>query len=290
MEPVSLDEAYVDLTGCERLHGPVLVAAEKIKKEIHAQTGLSASIGIAANKLLAKVASDFAKPNGMLWIAPGKESKFLAALPVRRLPGVGKKGGAELRRMGIRTVGQLAAQPRRVLQNAHGKWGAALHARVHGLCEDRVQEHAGDSRSISRETTFAKDTGDTVFLEATLCRLVEEVAAQLRASGLYARSVTLKLRAPDFTTRTRSHTLAEPVSEDHLILQTVLRLLRKERRTRVRLIGVSLSSLSRDARLQNDLFEPADLKEWDRLYNSIDRIRSKYGFDAILRGKSACSG
>ncbi len=290
VEPVSLDEAYMDLSGCERLHGPVLKAAESIRREIRARVGITASIGIAVNKLLAKVASDFAKPNGLLWIAPGKERKFLCALPIHRLPGVGRKGGEKLTRRGIRTVGQLAALPRKTLEMAHGKWGTVLHFRARGVCVDPVLAHEEDSRSIGRETTFAKDVKDPLFLEATLSRLVEEAAAQLRASGLFARSVTLKLRTPDFTTRTRSCTLNQPASEDPVILQAVLRLFRRTitPSTRVRLIGVSLSGLNREGCIQSDLF--ADPERQQRLCRSIDRIRGKYGFRSIQRGKSALSG
>ena len=289
VEPMSLDEAYVDLTGCHRLHGPVLKAAESIRESIFKEVGIRASIGIAANKLLAKIASDFAKPNGLLFIAPGKERRFLAPLPVRRLPGVGPKGGAELERMGVRTVGDLAGLPLELLQTVYGKWGGALYCKSRGICESPVRGEEEDSKSIGRETTLETDSIDPAHLLATLNRLVEKAAAQLRESGLFARSVTLKLRFSDFTLRTRAHTFSEPVCEDHRIYRAAAALFQKEftRRTRVRLIGVSLSGLGREHCFQADLFESVGSRQWDRLYSGIDRIREKFGFGSIRRGTSA---
>jgi len=288
VEPVSLDEAYVDLTGCEKLHGPVFQTAERIKNEIKAQVGINASIGIASNKLLAKVASAFVKPNGILWIAPGKEKKFLEPLSVGRIPGVGTKSGERLKRMGIKTVGNLAELPRELLEEVHGIWGAGLYLKSRGICSSPVVGVEEDSRSISRETTLSRDSKDARFLESKLSYLVEKAAGQLRDSKLYARSVTLKLRTSDFKTVTRSFTLKEPTFEDHVIFSVAVELFRKlfTSRTRVRLIGVSLSSLTRNSCAQIDLFQQASHEQWDRLYRGIDRIRSKYGFRSILRGTS----
>lgn len=291
VEPMSLDEAYVDLTGCEKLHGPVLSTAEKIKNEIKIQVGINASIGIASNKLLAKVASGFVKPNGILWIAPGKEGKFLNPLPVGRIPGVGPKSGERLRRMGIKTVGDLAALSKDLLEEVHGKWGTDLYLKSRGICNRPVVGEESDSRSISRETTLATDSMDARFLESTLSYLVEKAAAQLRESDLYVRSVTLKLRTSDFKTVTRSHTLSEPTVKDHVIFQATVELFRKQftRHTRVRLIGVCLSSLSRNACTQTDLFQEVTRERQDSLYKGIDRIRNKYGFRSILRATSVKS-
>jgi len=288
VETMSLDEAYVDLTGCQKLHGPVLLAAERIRNEIKKKVGINASIGIASNKLLAKVASAFVKPSGILWIAPGKEKKFLEPLPVGRIPGVGPKSGLQFKRMGIKTVGDLAALPQELLESVHGMWGAGFYLKSRGICSSPVSGHAEDSRSISRETTLATDSGDAGVLESKLSYLVEKAAAQLRGSKLYARRVTLKLRTPDFKTVTRSHTLKEPTSEDRVIFNIAVKLFRKEftGQTRVRLIGVSLTSLTRDSCTQTDLFEQTSKEQWSRLYQSIDRIRNKYGFRSILRGTS----
>jgi len=292
VEPMSLDEAYVDLTGCEKLHGPVLSTAERIKNEIKTEVGINASIGIASNKLLAKVASGFVKPNGILWIAPGKEGRFLRPLPVSRIPGVGPKSGERFRRMGVQTVGDLAALPRELLEEVHGKWGAGLYLKARGICHSPVVGEAADSRSISRETTLETDSMDARFLESTLSYLVEKAAAQLRESELYARSVTLKLRTSDFKTVTRSHALSELTAEDHVIYPACLALFRKQftRHTRVRLIGVCLSSLSRNVCTQTDLFQEVMREQQDSLYKGIDRIRNKYGFRSILRAASRRGG
>ena len=288
VEPMSLDEAYIDLTGCLKLHGPVLETAERIKQEIKRDVGVNASIGIASNKLLAKVASAFVKPNGILLIAPGKEKKFLEPLPVDRIPGVGPKSYLQFKRMGIKTVGDLTRVPKELLEDVHGMCGARLYYKSRGICKSPVSGLEGDSRSISRETTLAKDTQDTRVLESKLSYLVEKAAAQLRGSELYVQRVTLKLRTPDFKTVTRSHTLKEPTSEDRVIFNTAVKLFRKgfTGKTRVRLIGVSLTSLTRDPWAQSDLFEQTSSQKWDRLYQGIDRIRDKYGFRSILRGTS----
>jgi len=288
VEKMSLDEAYVDLTGCKKLHGPVLETAERIRNEIKKEVGINASIGIASNKLLAKVASAFVKPNGILLIIPGKEKKFLEPLPVSRIPGVGPKSSARFKRMGIKTVGDLTALSKERLEVTHGKWGAGLYLKSRGICNSPVSEQEEDSRSISRETTLATDSEDAKVLESKLSYLVEKAAAQLRSSELYVRRVTLKLRTADFKTVTRSHTLMEPTSEDHVIFRTAVKLFRKllTPRTRVRLIGVALTSLTRNPHTQTDLFEQTGHEQKDNLYQGIDRIRSKYGFRSILRGTS----
>lgn len=287
VEPMSLDEAYLDLTGCERLHGPTLNTAERIRNQIKETVGINASIGIAANKLLAKIASDYAKPSGMLWIPQGQERKFLAPLPMGRLPGIGPKSEQQFQRMGIKTIGQLAALPRELLEDVYGKYGADLFLKARGIHNSPVLKRE-DTRSIGRETTLESDSIDRAFLESTLSYLVEKAAAQLRDSGLRARCVTLKLRYSDFKTVTRSRKLCEAVCEDHVIYATAARLFGElfTRRTRVRLVGVSLSSLTPGRSTQTDLFENVSPEQWDRLYRGIDRIRHKYGFHSILRGRS----
>lgn len=292
VETMSLDEAYVDLTGCQKLHGPVLSTAERIRDEIKTKVGINASIGIASNKLLAKVASDFVKPNGILWIAPGKEGRFLKPLPVGRIPGVGPRSGERLNRIGVKTVGHLTALPKKRLEAIHGKWGTGLYLKSRGICHSRVVSEEEDSRSISRETTLESDSMDAGFLESTLSYLVEKAAAQLRESELYVRTVTLKLRTSDFTTVTRSHTLLQPTAEDHVIFQVGVRLFRKLfiPCTRVRLIGIGFSSLTRSPCTQTGLFQNMTCEQWDRLYQGIDRIRNKYGFRSILRAASRRGG
>ncbi len=287
VEPMSLDEAYVDLTGCERLHGPMTETAERMHDEIKNTIGINASVGMAANKLMAKIASGMAKPNGLLRILPGHEAAFLAPLAIGRIPGIGPKSGEEFKRMGIHNVRDLAALPLELLEEVYGEWGYRLYQKARGVCESPVLKR-DDTRSISRETTLEEDSTDPAFLESTLSGLVEKAASQLREEGLRARCVSLKLRYSDFKTVTRSHTLSDAACEDPIIFDTVRNLFRKlfTRRTRVRLIGVALTSLTSGAPPQMELFENLDARQWQKLYQGIDRLREKYGFRSILRGSS----
>jgi len=288
VEPISLDEAFVDLTGCLQLHGSLLDTAQHIHNGIREQIGINSSIGIASNKLVAKIASAEAKPNGMLWIVSGMERKFLAPLRVERIPGIGPKSAVELKRMGIHTVAHLEELPMEWLEKAYGKWGTTLYLKARGVCERPVIAEEEDSRSISRETTLEKDSADPQFLKSVLSYLVEKAASKLRRENLYTCSVTLKLRYSDFKMVTRCHTLRESTNDDGVIFHTICNLFVKlfTRRIRVRLIGVSLSSLSRNRFQQTDLFEQALPERRDHLFQSIDRIRGKYGFHTILKARS----
>ena len=287
VQPISLDEAYLDFTGCERLHGPILKAAQRIRDHIKREVGVNCSVGIASNKLMAKIASDYCKPSGMLWVADGMEQKLLAPLAIERIPGVGSKTGGKLRRMGIKTIGQLAALPRKWLEDAFGQYGKELHDRACGLCTSPVVRRT-NVRSISRETTFRRDSGDPSFLLSTLSYLVERVTGQLRNEALYARCVTLKLRDCDFNTITRSQTLSNASREDRVFYKTASGLFWKAFNCRipVRLIGVGLKLLTKHSTIQTDLFSDVQPERWDELYRSIDRIREKYGFKSILHGSS----
>ena len=288
VEPMSLDEAYVDLTGCERLHGPITDTAVRMHDAIQGQVGINASIGMAANKLMAKIASGMAKPNGFLRILPGHEATFLAPLPVGRIPGIGPKSVEEFKRMGIHTVRDLAALPLELLEEAHGEWGNRLYEKARGISHSPVMKR-DDTRSISRETTLEEDSTDPAFLESKLSWLVEKAASQLREEGLRARCVSLKLRDSDFKTVTRSHTLNEAACEDHVIFDTVVGLFRKlfTRRTRVRLVGVALTSLTSVRHRRWSCSRTWMPNSGRKLYQGIDRIRDKYGFRSILRGSSA---
>lgn len=288
VEPMSLDEAFVDLTGCEKLHGPVLKTAEKIRNEIREVLGLNASIGIASNKLLAKIASAYCKPSGMLWITSGMEQRFLAPLPIRRIPGIGPKGAAELQRMGVKSVGDLARLSFEQLEEAFGKWGASLYRKARGISDSPVTSETDDPRSISRETTFEVDSTDPLFLESTLSYLTEKVAGQLRENKLFAGTVALKLRYSDFQTVTRSKTLDMPTAEDHILFKTGVGLFRKlfAHGAKVRLIGITFTSLTAHPHRQEELFDCKGGQSWDGLYQGIDHIRNKYGFKSLLRAAS----
>jgi DNA polymerase-4 len=286
LEPLGLDEAFLDVTGFESIHGSIRAMALKIKKRVKDELGLSASIGIAGAKVVAKVASELSKPDGLLEVAIGGESSFLAPLEVAKLPGVGRKTERVLKRRGINTIGKLSDTPLATLKAELGIYGEVLHCHASGIDERRVVPPA-EAKSISRETTFAEDTGDRTRLKATLRYLSERVGSQLREQGKEARCVTLKLRYADFTTISRSHTLSQGTSTDQAIFEGGSALLEtalfREARP-VRLIGIGVSGLTEPAG-QLDMLKPANLR-LAQLNKTIDRIRKKYGFRAIQTGQT----
>ncbi|QPJ61487.1 MAG: DNA polymerase IV [Candidatus Nitronauta litoralis] len=293
VESMSLDEGYIDLTGCERLHGgPAEKTAARIRHQVEDELGICASIGMGTNKLIAKIASGMAKPNGFLRVPPGQERNFLKRLPIKRIPGIGPKGEEQLRRLGIKTVGQLTMLPLDELERSFGEWGTRLYYRSRGQCDSPVRAREEAAKSISRETTLEEDSLDRPYLNAMLSYLTEKTAAQLREEGLYARTVTLKLRFYDFKTITRSRTLSEASCEDHILFESISKLftLAAMDRIPVRLVGVSLSGLTTDRQKQLDLFHPTAPERWGRLYKGIDRLRTKYGFETILRANSVLRG
>ena len=227
----SIDEAYLDMTGTERLHGPPLKAAHTLHQRMKADTGLNCSVGIGTSRLIAKVSSAQAKPNGVLWIVPGEEAKFLAPLDVREIPGVGKVMETHLHALGIKKVGDLARLEESELSDRFGKWGLALAGKARG--EDAggwFDSEVGadiEAKSISHEHTYNEDTADVSQLEATLMRLSEMVGRRLRESQFHARTIQLKLRYKDFTTLTRAHTLPAPTQLDTEIFEQIRALFRK---------------------------------------------------------------
>src|ERR1700729_1492693 len=231
VEMASIDEAYLDMTGTERLHGPPLKAAHALHLRMKADTGLNCSVGIGTSRLIAKVSSAQAKPNGVLWIVPGEESKFLAPLDVREIPGVGKVMESHLHQLGIKKVGDLARLEESELEERFGKWGLALAGKARG--EDAGggfdSEGGADTaaKTISPEHTYNEDTADVSQLEATLMRLSEMVARRLREANFHARTIQLKLRYKDFTTITRAHSLPAPTQLDGEIFEQVRTLFRK---------------------------------------------------------------
>lgn len=285
VEPLSLDEAYLDLTGCQKLHGSVMKTATRIREEIKRKIGINSSIGIATNKLVAKIASDLAKPNGMLWISPGKEQDFLAFLPVNKMPGVGKKYEKILKMMGIHRIGDLTKISKKLLEKAFGKHGVALYKKCRGLSNNPVKRKEV-VKSMSKETTFETDTTDKKQLESTLVYLIGKICSKLRKINLKTRCVTVKLRYSDFKTSSLSLTLPVAASLDKVIIKAACKLLNKltNRRIRVRLIGISLSSFSACSH-QADLFEEKEWLKMEKLYKGIDQIRYRYGFKSILTGK-----
>ena len=286
VEMASIDEAYIDMTGTERLHGPPLRAAHLLHEAVRSRTQLNCSIGLATSRLVAKVSSDQAKPNGVLWVIPGQEARFLAPLDVRKIPGVGKVTEKNLNALGIRKVGDLARFDEAFLESRFGKWGLALAGKARGLDSggwfDNEVAAAVDPKSISHEHTYGQDTADAETLEATLARLSEMVGRRLRENGLHARTVQLKLRYQDFSTLTRAHTLERATQIDTEIFDEARSLFRKnwKRGAKVRLLGVHVSSFEASAPQPGLLVEDKH-ERWGQALAAADRLRDKYGESAV---------
>ena len=295
VEMASIDEAYLDLTGTERLHGPALRAAHSVHEAIRERTSLRCSLGLASSRLVAKVSSDQAKPNGVLHILPGQEARFLAPLQVRKIPGVGKKTEESLHKLGIRRVGDLAALEESFLRSHFGLWGLALAGKAKG-------EDAGgwfdaeigadsDPKSISHEHTFGEDSADRDRLETALLKLSEMVAKRLREHRLYARTIQLKLRDEDFSTITRAQSLDHATQLDREVASAVIRLFRQawDGKTPIRLLGVHAGGLEHSEGQMNLLEEPntARLRE---AFRSVDHIRNRFGEASISLAKTLNAG
>ena len=285
VEMASIDEAYLDMTGTTRLHGPALAAAHHLHGMVKRETQLNCSIGIAASRLVAKVASDQAKPNGVLWVLPGQEARFLAPLDVRKIPGVGKVTEKNLHACGIRKVGDLATLEEEFLEERFGKWGLALAGKAQGLDAggwfDAEIGAEGDPKSISHEHTFNEDTADAGALDTMLARLSEMVGRRLREHGLHARTVNIKFRYSDFSTFTRAHTLDRGTQIDTELLEAARDLFRQAWNGKpIRLIGVNASSLERSEGQLNLLEEPKH-DRWRKALDAVDRIRDRYGESSV---------
>lgn len=286
VEMASVDEAYIDVTGTGRLFGPPLLAAHRLHQQMKKETGLNCSIGISASRMVAKVASDQAKPNGVLFVQPGLEAAFLAPLDVRRIPGVGKVAEKRLHEIGVRKVGDLARLEENFLARRFGQWGLALAGKSRGLDAgawfDSEIGESGDPKSISHEHTFEEDTADAAILEATLAHLAEKVARRLRAHGFHARTVHLRLRYSDFTTLTRSRSLPTPTQLDPDLIAESRSLLHGVciPGARIRLIGMGVSCFVRtEGQL---LLLDGDRNERARkAVAAVDLIRDKFGDKSI---------
>jgi DNA polymerase-4 len=286
LEPAGIDEAYLDLTGFESIYGSIWNAALRMRERIEDEMKITASIGIAASKVVAKVASGVAKPDGLLEVVPGEERPFLAALPIAKLPGVGPKAERVLKEMGITTIGQLANLPPHLLRRCFGILGEVIHRYAQGIDERKVGPSSA-AKSISRETTFTEDTLDRPFLRSVLSYLGERVGAELRREERRARCVTLKLRYSDFHTITRNRALSQTTDTDQDIFDIGLELMERaleHRRQRVRLVGIGVSNLVGEGR-QLSLLDSAR-ERLGRLDPVIDGIRNRYGFTAIQRGRT----
>ncbi len=286
VEMASIDEAYLDMTGSRRLLGPPLAAAHSLHQAMKSGTGLNCSIGIATSRLVAKITSDQAKPNGVLWVLPGEEARFLAPLEVRKIPGVGKVTEKNLHQLGIRKIGDLAALDQEFLESKFGKWGLALAGKALGLDAggwfDSAFGETEDPKSISHEHTYSEDTADADRLEATLAKLSEMVGRRLREHGLHSRTVQIKLRYQDFSTITRAHSLDHSTQLDHELFDTARDLFRRNWKpgAKVRLLGVQASSLSA-IEGQLNLLDDAKTVRWRDALRAVDGLRDRYGESAV---------
>jgi DNA polymerase-4 len=289
VEMASIDEAYLDMTGTERLHGPPLAAANRLHHAVKAATQLNCSIGAASSRLVAKIASDQAKPHGVLWIVPGQEARFLGPLDVRKIPGVGKVTESNLHAHGIRKVRDLTSLEDAFLRERFGKWGLALAGKARG--EDAggwfdeeiadVATGSGDPKSISHENTFMVDTADATTLDAMLVRLSEMVARRLRDHQLYARTVQIKLRYSDFSTFTRARTLDHASQIDLQLADAARELFHRAWTGKpIRLLGVYAQSLE-SGEGQTSLLDEPKTERWRKTLEAVDRMRNKYGDSTV---------
>lgn len=283
LEKISIDEAFLDITGSLNVFGGKHIIGRKIKEIIRRDLHLTASVGIAPNKFIAKIASDLQKPDGFVVVEEGGEKAFLQNLPISRLWGVGKKTEAVLKKMGISSIGQIAQIPEIELQRRFGKWGHALWRLANGI-DERPVVTWGPQKSISQETTFEEDIDDNLTLERTIMRLADELARMMRKSGLKGRTIVLKIRLEDFSTFTRSRTLADFVDSTSILRAVALDLFKKFNRQtkRVRLLGIGVSQLNSVSGEQLTLFDQ-EAPLGDKLTNLLDSIKDKFGDGAADR-------
>ncbi len=286
VEMASVDEAYLDLAGTERLFGPPIAAADQLLREITATTGLPCSAGLARTRLVAKVASDQAKPRGLVWVPAESEEAFLAPLDVRRIPGIGKVTEEALKSAGIEKVGQLAAMGREKLEKEFGRWGTALFRKAHGGDTYEFFVDA-EPKSISHNRTFSEDTQDRALLDATLSLLCQKAMKRLREAGLGTQVVTVTIRYAGFQTITRAHTLRESTHLDPIVFETVKKLFERhcDRSRKVRLVGVALSTFTHGGE-QLDLLDATRREKLERIAQANDALRDRFGFSKIQFGGS----
>nr|WP_171027236.1 DNA polymerase IV [Pseudarthrobacter sp. NamB4] len=283
VEPLSVDEAFLDVTGAIRRLGPPRGIAEMIRRQVASELGITASVGVAETKFVAKIASTRCKPDGLLLIGPDETVPYLHSLPVGALWGVGAKTADVLARMGIRTVADVAATPLSALKKMLGATGEHVHQLSWGI-DPRPVTPVRLEKSIGAEETFAVDTADDALLHRELLRLSHRTAARLRSSGMVARTVAIKLRFADFSTITRSRTLQTPVDSAQLIYAVVLQLLDAvgERAMTVRLVGVRAEQLEESARTSLQLSIDRRDENWRAAEQALDKVTRKFGNKSVL--------
>jgi nucleotidyltransferase/DNA polymerase involved in DNA repair len=289
VEPLSIDEAFLDVTGSAALLGTAEQIARKIKSDIRETTELTASVGVATNKFLAKIASDLQKPDGLVVVQENGIANFLRDLPISRLWGVGPKTEQRLKPLGVKTIGQMAALPRDTLIRSFGNLGEHLHQLSHGR-DDRPVIPNWEPKSVSNETTFDRDTNDRDRLIRTIHELADEVGRRLRHDHFRARKITLKLRYEDFSTHTKQSSLERPTQSNEEIARVAIALFNKFPLNRkIRLIGVGSGELTHEEHdaSQLDLFTAS--RKDEKLGHTLDEIREKFGRDSLRRGSHLLS-
>ncbi|MEO8496004.1 MAG: DNA polymerase IV [Planctomycetota bacterium] len=284
VEPLSLDEAFLDVTGSESLHGAAMKIAQDIKREIRDSLSLVASVGVAPNKFLAKIASDLEKPDGLVVVDPARVQEFLDPLPVNRLWGVGKVTGKVFEKLGVQTIGQLRQLSVERLRQHLGNTAMHFWELAHGIDERPVTSER-EAQSISHEKTFSADIEEPSLLRAWLLELTEQVACRLRRQGFKARTVNLKVRYDDFHTVTRAHTLSTPTNVTEEIWQAASMLFERipSRPLKLRLLGVGVSNLGLGTLTQLDLFTAPEHERQSRLDEVADDIKAKFGSSSLQR-------
>jgi DNA polymerase-4 len=288
VEQISIDEAFLDVTD---LPGSAVALARRLQEQVRDELGLPCSLGVATNKLVAKIATDVGKasartddyPRSIQVVPPGREAEFLAPLPADALWGVGPKTAERLAELGIRTIGDIAAWPEEDLGRRFGKIGRDLWRRAHGVDERPIVTHR-EAKSVSQETTFSKDVSDGSALRKTLHRQAEQVGKRLRRSHLAGHTVKLKIRWPDFTTLSRQTTLSQATDDETVIYQVACQLFDRvwQSGQPVRLIGVGVSGLGPAVR-QPTLWDLPSERE-EKLDAAVRALRKRFGDDAIVRG------
>lgn len=289
VEAISLDEAFLDVTASQKLFGTAEEIGREIKRLIKTELNLTASVGLAYNKFLAKLASDMDKPDGFYQIGPEELESKVWPLPVRRMMGVGGKTAQLLEGMGVRTIGQLAKMNVGLLEHILGKQGIMMYEVANGV-DNRMVEPVRESKSVGRETTFPKDISERYVLETILFTLADDVCHTLRATNLKGRTVSIKIRYPDFQSITRAQTLDGYTSSFEPVFEAVKQLMEHNYKdgTPVRLIGVTVSGLKKDDEIieQQDLFSDGGAQKKQVALNSVmDKINEKYGGDTVHRAR-----
>lgn len=289
VEAISVDEAFLDVTGSQKLFGEAEQIGWQIKRIIRQELDLTASVGLSYNKFLAKLASDLDKPDGFYQILPEELQQKVWPLSIRRMMGVGNKTAQLLERMGVTTIGKLAVMDAGLLEHLLGKQGLLMHQLANGV-DGRPVEPVRESKSVGRETTFPRDISDVYVLETILFTLTDDVCHTLRSNGLKGKTVSIKIRYPDFRSISRAVTLERYTASFEPVFEAVRRLMDQHYQdgTAVRLIGVTVSNLKKEQQIveQQELFaDTAAVEKYQQLNKVVDQINGRYGGDTLRRAR-----